>query len=68
MEEIPEGETFHFQACLEDPEWERDRMRHRRTGDNWEETPAPEEPALPHLVRPCPCLSLFATNKAGGRV
>lgn len=21
MEEIPEGETFHFQARLEDPEW-----------------------------------------------
>lgn len=23
MEEIPEGETLHFQACLEDPEWGR---------------------------------------------
>lgn len=22
MEEIPEGETLHFQACLEDPGWE----------------------------------------------
>lgn len=23
MEEIPEGESLHFQACLEDPEWGR---------------------------------------------
>lgn len=29
MEEVPEGETVHFQACLEDPEWERGRMSHR---------------------------------------
>lgn len=34
MEEIPEGETFHFQACLEDPERERGRMSHRSMGGN----------------------------------
>lgn len=35
MEEMPEGETFHFQASLEDPEWGRGRMSGRSTGGNW---------------------------------
>lgn len=54
MEEVPEGETVYFQACLEDPEWERGRMSHR----------AQEATRLHIYNSPIP-VCLFAAPQAG---
>lgn len=66
MEEIPEGETFHFQARLEDPECGRGRVSNRSTRGNWGEARAPEDPTAHVYVTPCPCLPVYSPRVTGG--